>query len=87
MGIKSMDFPERVYTKDEVKQAKEAIDNGYKHNLQTKRSKSPKSIRPDQNRRILRISQNVHKNNKRNRRSKPAKRTRSSHLVQHQSTG
>jgi hypothetical protein len=31
-----MDFPERVYTKDEVKQAKEAIDNGYKHNLQTK---------------------------------------------------
>ena len=33
-----MDFPERVYTKDEVKQAKEAIDNGYKHNLQTKRS-------------------------------------------------
>ena len=33
-----MDFPERVYTKDEVKQAKEAIDNGYKHNLQTKGS-------------------------------------------------
>lgn len=33
-----MDFPERVYTKDEVKQAKEAIDNGYKHNLQKKGS-------------------------------------------------
>ena len=33
-----MTFPERVYTKDEVKQAKEAIDNGYKHNLQTKGS-------------------------------------------------
>jgi hypothetical protein len=33
-----VDFPERVYTKDEVKQAKEAIDNGYKHNLQKKGS-------------------------------------------------
>lgn len=33
-----MDFPERVYTKDEVKQAKEAIDQGYKHNLQAKGS-------------------------------------------------
>lgn len=31
-----MEFPERVYTKTEVQQAKEAIENGYKHNLTTK---------------------------------------------------
>lgn len=34
-----MEFPERVYTKDEVKQAKQAIDNGYKHDLKTKGTK------------------------------------------------
>ncbi|MFC1487583.1 hypothetical protein ACFLRN_07865 [Thermoproteota archaeon] len=28
-----MNFPERVYTKDEVKQARELIKNGYKHDL------------------------------------------------------
>jgi hypothetical protein len=28
-----MDFPERVYTKDEVKQARELIEKGYKHDL------------------------------------------------------
>jgi len=28
-----MNFPERVYTKDEVKQARELIENGYKHDL------------------------------------------------------
>ncbi|PVX23259.1 MAG: hypothetical protein CW716_12585 [Candidatus Bathyarchaeum sp.] len=33
-----MDFPERVYTKDEVKRAKELIDQGYKHDLETKGS-------------------------------------------------
>jgi hypothetical protein len=27
------DFPERVYTAEEVKTAKEIIDEGYKHNL------------------------------------------------------
>ncbi len=27
------DFPERVYTAEEVKTAKELIDEGYKHNL------------------------------------------------------
>ncbi len=27
------DFPERVYTADEVKAAKESIDQGYKHDL------------------------------------------------------
>ena len=31
-----MDFPERVYTKDEVKQAKTLIEQGYKHDLKTK---------------------------------------------------
>lgn len=33
-----MDFPERVYTKDEVKQARELIQNGYKHELKIKGS-------------------------------------------------
>lgn len=33
-----MDFPERVYTKDEVKQARELIQNGYKHDLKIKGS-------------------------------------------------
>ena len=28
-----MDFPERVYTKEELKQARELIENGYKHDL------------------------------------------------------
>ena len=28
-----MDFPERVYTKDEVKQARSFIEKGYKHDL------------------------------------------------------
>jgi hypothetical protein len=28
-----MDFPERVYTKEEVKQARTLIENGYKHEL------------------------------------------------------
>ena len=28
-----MKFPERVYTKEEVKQARELIENGYKHEL------------------------------------------------------
>jgi hypothetical protein len=28
-----MDFPERVYTKEEVKQARTLIENGYKHDL------------------------------------------------------
>ena len=31
-----MEFPERVYTKKEVQQAKQLIENGYKHNLKTK---------------------------------------------------
>ena len=31
-----MDFPERVYTKDEVKQARELINKGYKHDLKIK---------------------------------------------------
>jgi hypothetical protein len=31
-----MDFPERVYTKKEVKQARELIQKGYKHDLKTK---------------------------------------------------
>ncbi len=33
-----MDFPERVYTKDEVKKAKELIEQGYKHDLEAKGS-------------------------------------------------
>ena len=33
-----MDFPERVYTKAEVKKARELIENGYKHDLKTKGS-------------------------------------------------
>ena len=33
-----MDFPERVYTKDEVKRARELIEQGYKHDLETKGS-------------------------------------------------
>ncbi|MCW4016064.1 MAG: hypothetical protein NWF06_06825 [Candidatus Bathyarchaeota archaeon] len=33
-----MDFPERVYTKQEVKQARELIENGYKHDLKIKGS-------------------------------------------------
>jgi hypothetical protein len=28
-----MEFPERVYTEEEVKTAKQLIDNGYKHNI------------------------------------------------------
>jgi hypothetical protein len=34
-----MDFPERVYTKDEVKQARELIEKGYKHKLKIKGTK------------------------------------------------
>ena len=33
-----MDFPERVYTKEEVKQARELIQKGYKHDLNAKGS-------------------------------------------------
>ena len=33
-----MDFPERVYTKEEVKQARELIEKGYKHDLKAKGS-------------------------------------------------
>jgi hypothetical protein len=33
-----MDFPERVYTKDEVKRARELIENGYKHDLKAEGS-------------------------------------------------
>jgi hypothetical protein len=33
-----LDFPERVYTKEEVKQARELIQNGYKHELKAKGS-------------------------------------------------
>ncbi|MGD9131399.1 MAG: hypothetical protein PVH73_07490 [Candidatus Bathyarchaeota archaeon] len=33
-----MDFPERVYTKAEVKKARELIENGYKHELKTEGS-------------------------------------------------
>jgi hypothetical protein len=33
-----LDFPERVYTKEEVKQARELIQNGYKHELKVKGS-------------------------------------------------
>ena len=33
-----MDFPERVYTKEEVKQARELIEKGYKHDLKIKGS-------------------------------------------------
>jgi len=35
-----MNFPERVYTKDEVKQARELIENGYKHDLKVNGSTS-----------------------------------------------
>jgi len=34
--MEKMDFPERVYTKKEVNQARELIENGYKHDLKTK---------------------------------------------------
>jgi hypothetical protein len=33
-----MDFPERVYTKDEVKKARELIEKGYKHELKAEGS-------------------------------------------------
>jgi hypothetical protein len=33
-----LDFPERVYTKEEVKQARELIKKGYKHDLKAKGS-------------------------------------------------
>jgi len=33
-----MEFPERVYTKEEVKQARELIESGYKHDLTIKGS-------------------------------------------------
>ena len=33
-----MDFPERVYTKDEVKKARTLIEKGYKHDLEAKGS-------------------------------------------------
>lgn len=33
-----MEFPERVYTNEEVKKAKELIDKGYKHRLRVKGS-------------------------------------------------
>ena len=35
-----MEFPERVYTKAEVKKARELIENGYKHELKAKGSKN-----------------------------------------------
>jgi hypothetical protein len=31
-----MDFPERIYTTDEVKKAKELVDKGYKHQITVK---------------------------------------------------
>lgn len=34
-----MEFPERVYTKEEVKKAKELIDKGYKHRLKVRGTK------------------------------------------------
>ena len=34
-----MEFPERVYTKEEVKRAKELIDKGYKHRLKVRGTK------------------------------------------------
>jgi hypothetical protein len=34
----TLDFPERVYTKEEVKQARELIEKGYKHDLKAKGS-------------------------------------------------
>ena len=37
-----MNFPERVYTKDEVQKARELISNGYKHEL--KIEGSPKFV-------------------------------------------
>lgn len=33
---RSLDFPERVYTSDEVKKAKELIDKGYRHTIRIK---------------------------------------------------
>jgi hypothetical protein len=33
-----LDFPQRVYTQDEVKKAKELIDRGYKHQIHVKGS-------------------------------------------------
>jgi len=33
-----MDFPERVYTTEEVKKARSLIEKGYKHNLKAKGS-------------------------------------------------
>jgi len=33
-----MDFPERVYTKEEVKKARKLIESGYKHDLKAKGS-------------------------------------------------
>jgi hypothetical protein len=35
---KRMDFPERVYTKEEVKKARSLIEKGYKHDLKAKGS-------------------------------------------------
>ncbi len=35
---KLMDFPERVYTKEEVKKARSLIEKGYKHDLKAKGS-------------------------------------------------
>ena len=35
-----MDFPERVYTKAEVKKARELIENGYKHELKAEGSEN-----------------------------------------------
>ncbi len=35
-----MEFPNRIYTEEEVKRAKELIDKGYKHNIITKGSPS-----------------------------------------------
>jgi hypothetical protein len=34
-----LEFPERVYTKEEVKKAKELIDKGYKHRLKVRGTK------------------------------------------------
>jgi len=34
-----LEFPKRVYTKDEVKRAKELIDKGHRHRLKIKGNK------------------------------------------------
>ncbi len=80
-----MSFPERVYTAQEVKIAKALVDQGYKHNLTVEGTpeftqKVNRALELIKTAGVLRLSDNLHSENRGNRRHNPASRNRSRHL-------